>query len=51
MHMHFKVFGLLYNITISLKSIRPNKTEIKIIADKNCMYLHPGLPSACMKFC
>ena len=34
---------ILHNITISLKSIRPYKTEIKIIAEKvldKC--LHPG---------
>ena len=38
-----QLFGQLRNITISLKSIRPDKTEIKIIAEKmldKC--LHPG---------
>ena len=37
-HLRFcwqQLFGLLRNITSSLKSIRPNKTEIKIIAEKN----------------
>ena len=37
-HLRFcwqQLFGPLRNITISLKSIRPNKTEIKIIAEKN----------------
>ena len=33
-----QLFGLLHNITISLKSIRPNKTEIKIIAEKKLVY-------------
>ena len=37
------LFSPLCNITISLKSIRPNKTEIKIIAEKiYCKCLHPG---------
>ena len=45
-HLRFcwqQLFDPLRNITISLKSIRPNITEIKIIAEK--MYdkcLHPG---------
>ena len=29
-----QLLGLLHNITASLKSIRPHKTEIKIIAEK-----------------
>ena len=29
-----QLFGLLHNITRSLKSIGPNKTEIKIVAEK-----------------
>ena len=29
-----QLFGLLHSITLLLKSIRPNKTEIKIIADQ-----------------
>ena len=33
--MYKRINGLLHNITISLKSIRPNETEIKIIAEKN----------------
>ena len=45
-HLRFcwqQLFGPLRNITISLKSIRPKTTEIKIIAEKmfdKC--LHPG---------
>ena len=45
-HVRFcwqQLFGPLRNIAISLKSIRPNKTEIKFIAEKvfdKC--LHPG---------
>ena len=31
-----QLFGLLRNITISLKSVRPNKTK-KIIAEKNVL--------------
>ena len=34
-----QLFGLLHNITIWLKSIRPNKTEIKIIAEKRLVYI------------
>ena len=45
-HLRFcwkQLFGPLRNITTSLKSIRPNKTEIKIIAEKMFdMCLHPG---------
>ena len=36
-HLRFcwqQLFGLLPNITISLKSTRPTKTEIKIIVEK-----------------
>ena len=45
-HVRFcwqQLFGPLRNITTSLKSIRPNKTDIKITAEKvfdNCR--HPG---------
>ena len=31
--------GLLHNITISLKSVRPNKTEIKIVPEKKLVYI------------
>ena len=45
-HLRFcwqQLFGPLRNITVSLKSIRPNKTEIKIIAEKMFdNYQHPG---------
>ena len=45
-HVRFcwqQLFGPLRNITISLKSIRPNKIEIKIIAEQVFyMCLHPG---------
>ena len=36
-HLRFRwqqLLGLLHNITIALKSTRPNKTETKIIAEK-----------------
>ena len=49
-HVRFcwqQLFGPLRNITISLKSIRPNKTEIKIIAEKNVGHIgHVGLSQA-----
>ena len=44
-HSRFRwqqLFGPLHNITISLKSIRPNKTEIKIIAEKENWYISPS---------
>ena len=38
-----QLFGLQHNITILLKPIRPNKTEIKITAGKKFgKNLHPG---------
>ena len=40
-----QLFGPLYIITISLKPIRLNKTEMKIIAEKKLVYISP--PSAC----
>ena len=44
-----RVFGLLHNITISLKLIRPDKTEINIIAEKmfdKCLHLGSNLQLA-----
>ena len=41
-HLSFcwqQLFGLLHNITISPKSIRPNKTKLKIIAEKKLVYI------------
>ena len=41
-HLKFcwqQLFGLLHNITISLKSIRPNKTEIELIAKNELIYI------------
>ena len=41
-HLRFcwqQLFGQLHSITISLKSIRPNKTEIKIIDEKQILYI------------
>ena len=51
-HLRFcwqQIFGPIRNITISLKSIRPNKTEIKIIAEKmaeKCLHLGSNLQLA-----
>ena len=51
-HLRFcwqQLFGSLCNITIPLKSTRPNKTEIKIIADEmfdKCLYTGSNLQLA-----
>ena len=48
-HLRFcwqQLFGLLHNITISLKSTRLNKTEIKVIAEKKIGTLHHPMITA-----